>query len=269
LAERATVLSEALDPDRAITAGEIIRNSIVSVTTETEFVEIAFESADPITAQLGANSIATAYQNAVQERLEGEIAEATNNLDVSIGGITARIDRLQTEIEQIRAETQDRVTLDTQVAEIITELVNLRTEDPVEPDPVEPDPVEPDPVEPDLATQVERLTAELRARLLVGELESQQGPTAVLLAEQADAVDLLSDLYAQRSQIELEAGFVGNGVALYSPAGLGQPKGLSLVAAFVIGGAIGGFQILRRMFTGHDCLREMPPCLHLLRRSAF
>lgn len=225
LAERASEVAAVVDPQKPITPGQFVRNSVVSVTSETEFVEIEFESGDPAKAQLGADSIAIAYQDTVQERLEGEITEARGNLDNAIDGVLARVASLQEKIDDLRTNRTERAILDNQVSEIASELASLRGADlPAE----------------DKDVRVRQLAEELRARILIGELELQQGPVVVLLQQQADALELLSDLYSQRSQVELDAGLAGNGVELFSPAGPGQPKGISWLTSLIIGGALGG-----------------------------
>jgi Mrp family chromosome partitioning ATPase len=225
LAERASELSSAADPPREITPGDFIRDTTVSVTPETELVKIEFEAGDPITAQLGANSVALAYEGFVQDLLVGEVLETTDNLDSAIEGVSARIADLQNEIDGLQATSSDRAALDGQVADIVSELAALRHAGlPAE----------------EAAAIAQQLTSELEARRLLIELELQQGPVVMLLRQQTDAVELLSSLYSQRSQIALDASVAGNGVALYSPAAPGQPKGVSLLAASVIGAALGG-----------------------------
>lgn len=224
LAEQASVESKRLDPENPIEPSQFISNTVVSVTPDTEFVEIMFEATDATIAQQGANSVALAYQYTVQQRLEAEVRDAKDNLDEAIDTVLGRIAALQQEIDAIRADSRDRPALDSQVSEIVSELVALRRGN------LEAA---------DIEAKAQQLSEELRARQLIAELELQQGPTVPLVRQRTAAIELLNDIYAQQSQIELEAAFAGNGVVTYSPAGPGQPKGISIVASLAIGAALG------------------------------
>ncbi len=224
LAERASELAKTSDDPRVIDPGQFITNANVSVASETEFVAIEFEAGDAVTAQVGANSIALAYQEAVRGSLEEEFQNTAENLDGAIDGVLSQIDTLQAQIDELRSGNEDRAALDAQVSDIVSELARLRTSNPIPSD---------------FDVKVEQLTAELNVRLMVGELEAQQGPAAVLLRQQADAFVLLSELSAQRREIDIARGLSGDGVAFFSAAESGQPKGISRARALLFGGVLG------------------------------
>jgi Mrp family chromosome partitioning ATPase len=58
-----------------------------------------------------------------------------------------------------------------------------------------------------------------------------------------DALALLRELKSQRNRLQVDAELIGDGVALFSPAGRGKPQGVSLVStlaiAMILGGLIG------------------------------
>jgi len=67
-----------------------------------------------------------------------------------------------------------------------------------------------------------------------------QLPEAVRAQRQKDLLDLLSELRTRRTRVLVNAKLAGDGVGLYSPAGLGKPQGVSWVSALAIGIVLGG-----------------------------
>lgn len=225
LAGQASVLSRALGAPRIIGPGELLASAGVGLIAETEFVAITFRAEDPETARVGADAIALAYQDNVRTSLEEEVQKATNSLDSAIDTVIAEIDSLQGEIDAVRAGEEDRADVDAQLSAIISDLARLRG---------------PGPPPDDIGVQVNQLISELQARLVIGELDAQQGGAAVLLRRQEDALELLSELNLRRGDIAVEAGLAGDGVVQYTPAGPGRPTGISLFPAVTIAGVLGG-----------------------------
>ncbi len=224
LAAEASKLSQTLDAPRFIGPGELIADARIVLIPETEFITISFEADDPVTARVGADSLALAYQQAVRASLDEQAGDATRSIDTAIDAVVSQIDSLQAGIDAIRSD-DERGEIDAQVPGIVSDLVRLRETGPP------PDGID---------VRIEQLTSELRARLLVGELDAQQGTAAVLLRRQADALELLSQLNSRRGRIALQEGLAGDGVALYTPAGEGQPTGIALLPAVIVAGIVGG-----------------------------
>ncbi|MGH3065776.1 MAG: AAA family ATPase [Gaiellaceae bacterium] len=67
-----------------------------------------------------------------------------------------------------------------------------------------------------------------------------QLPAAVRARRQEELLDVLRELRTRRTRVQVNAKLAGDGVGLYSPAGLGKPQGVSRVSALAIGIVLGG-----------------------------
>ncbi len=239
VAERASALALTLEPPAEISASEFEANLALSSSVDTSFIEISFSADDPTTAQSGADAIGMSYQEVISAALAEDAQTAIARLDQAIDETVAEIGLIQAEVEAVRADNEDRVLLDDQLAEIVAELVELRNVAGGNPTGAN-----------DLATvgeidrvtaRAEQLSAELSARLLVSDVEARLPKTSVLLRQQQDAAALLSELTLQRSQIEVDSQLAGNGVAFFAPAGPGQRAGIASRSAVLVSVVLGGF----------------------------
>lgn len=231
VAEGASEVAAELDPPQSISTHAFLTDASFSFSDDTNFVTVSFSAAKPVTAQAGANALAESYQAIVAGRLDADSQTAIDELDEAIDEVVAKIASLQVEIEALGIDNGDAAQLDDELAAIVRELSEIRRVDAAE-------------APEDTKAIAERLAAELNARQLVADVESRLPATAFLLRQQEDALGLLSELTLRRSQVEVDARLAGNGVAVFSPAGLGKLQGVStrtaVVLSVVLGALIGG-----------------------------
>lgn len=237
VAERASEIVSIVDPDQSITTGEFLASSSFSFNQDTDFVTIRFRAGNPAAAMAGANAIGLAYQEVVERILASDAETAIGRLDDAIDSVVADIASLQHEIESMRTDNEERSKLDEQLGSIIAELVALR-ETPPQVTPVGDGNATITTTDA-ITAKANQLAAELQARELISAVESRLPATAFLTRQQEDALDLLGELNLRQSQLEVDAQLAGNGVALFSPAGNGKPKGVSVRTAVILSVTLG------------------------------
>jgi Mrp family chromosome partitioning ATPase/uncharacterized protein involved in exopolysaccharide biosynthesis len=236
VAELASELAAASDPPVDISVEDFLSNTSIASSGESNFITIIFGAPTAQQAQTGANAIGLAYAQIIQDALAEDAETAVAELDTAISDAVLEIEALQSQIEALRTDNDERVELDNQLAEIIAGLVDIRRESALLTSASAGD-VE---ARAELNVRLQQLTEELRGRLLVSEVEEQVPATAFLLRQQDDAAARLSELTLRRSQIEVESQLAGNGVAFLSPAGTGNPRGVPTSSTAVMMAALGG-----------------------------
>lgn len=240
VAQQASELVDAADPALDISVDDLLADTSVSASSDSNVIRITFVADSAAAAQAGAEAIGRSYEQVVQAVEAENAAIATAELDEAMSATVAEIGDLQRQIEELRADNAERVELDAQLDEIVAGLVDLRREsaDLLQQDPGEASPGQREQVA-DVLTRVQLLSEELRSRLLVSEVEEQVPGTALLLRQREDAATLLSELALRRSQIEVDARLAGDGVAFLAPAGTGSPRGISTGAAVTLMAVVG------------------------------
>lgn len=252
VAGRASQLAAGLDPVLVITVDDFLSNTTISSGQESNFITISFVASSASRAQKGADAIGLAYEQVIQEALAEDAETAVAELDQAIGVEVLEIEALQSQIEALQTDNDERVELDDQLAEIIAGLVDLRKESarlqeqgvevPANPEGTEEAPTEEElrrTAANDISARIQQLTEELRGRLLVSDVEAQVPATAFLLRQREDAVARLSELTLRRSQIGVDARLAGNGVAFLAPAGPGKSRGVPTSTTIVLMAAVG------------------------------
>ena len=250
--ERASQLAASGDPAFDISVEDFLANTTITSSQDSNFIRISFIASTAQKAQAGAGAIGLAYEAAIQEALAEDAERAVAELDKAIGTAVQEIEALQSQIEALRTDNDERVELDNQLAEIVGGLVELRKASAT----LDAEGVEVPPglggtvgaptaedlrraAEADILVRIQQLTEELSGRLLVSDVEAQVPATAFLLQQQADAAARLSELTLRSSQIEVDSRLAGNGVAFLAPAGPGVERGVPTSSAIVLMAAIG------------------------------
>lgn len=225
VAEQASQLAPSLEPGAEVSVDDLLANVSVTSDLRTDFLTIAFTAEDPTTAQVGANAIGRAYEQAVAARLAEDAANAVGRLNDAIDETVASIVDIQADLEATQASSVGRQLLEDQMSVIVAELADIRN----------------GAVTPlDIKAKADQLAAELQARLLLTEVEDSDPGVTLLHRRLEDALTLLSELTLRRSQLEVDAQLAGNGVALFSAAGPGLPTGGSLPQALAVSVVLGG-----------------------------
>ncbi len=247
VAESASGLAAEEDPPLEITVDDFLANTTISSSAESNFITISFVASSAARAQAGADAIGRSYEQVIQAALAEDAQTAVAELDTAIAAAVREIETLQGEIEALRTDNQERAQLDDQLAQLVTALVALREESQTLQDegidvPPGDDTTEEEALRTataDISVRISQLSEELRARLLVSDVEARVPATAFLLQQQEDAATRLSELTLRRSQIEVDARLAGNGVAFLAPAGPGRERGVPTSSTVVLLTAVG------------------------------
>ena len=237
---RASDLAAELDPPLEITVDDFLSNTKVTSNSDSNVITISFVAGSAAKAQAGAEAVGQSYEQVIEAALAEDAQRATAELDEAIASAVDEIGEVQGQIEALRSDNDERVELDTQLDEIVVDLVELRKESEIV---LAEDIAGVTPEQrlrvADVSARIQLLSEELRSRLLVSDGEAQVPATALLLRQREDAAALLSELTLRRSQIEVDARLAGNGVAFLAPSGTGRPRGISTSSAAVLMFAVG------------------------------
>lgn len=247
VAERASEIAAGLEPPVRIIPETFLDNINAASSSDSNVITITFGAESAREAQAGANVTGQAYEEVIRAALAQNAETAIGELDVAIDEAVAEVEALQSRIETVRADNDERSELDDQLAEIVAGLVEIRNESAqleAEDGGFSPEAGQNEAEIrrqqiADLKDRAEQLSAELSARLLVSDVEARLPATASLLRQQEDAVARLTELTLRRNQIEVDSQLAGNGVAFFAPAGLGTSRGIPASSTVVFLSAIG------------------------------
>ena len=230
VADRASELAPTLSPPKSIPATDFLDHTSITPNADSNFITATFSAQDPETAQAGANALVAAYQDVVTAAVSEDTQAATDLLDDAIDEASAEYAALQSQIEEVQAQSSDQAVLTTQFNDIVEELQEVRSR----------------PRSGDAAflqattARIDQLAAELRAWQLVSDTQVRNSPeTALLVRQRDDILTRLSDLSRQRAQVAVDSGLVGDGVVFFAPAGDGRQSGVSAVSITIISIAVG------------------------------
>jgi len=232
VAQTATEIAGALDPDASIEIEELIDHAEIGSTRSSNVIEVVYMDSEPARAISLANSIAEAYQEVRRTEALASFVRAIDELDESIASLDTEVATLQMEVEDLRYGDPARAELFNQYELSLQKLGELQgaLSDSTPEQDVD-----------SLRAELDDVSQQLQTLQLVLNLDVLRPELVALLNRQEEASSRRSELAARRAQLEVDAE-LASGVALYFPATATEPGGLSLALA-VVGGGVAGFFI--------------------------
>lgn len=227
VAERAA--ENAANAGQDLTASDISENLTVTVTEESDEIEVMFVADDPEAAVVGANSVARAYEETRLEAASQVFERAIEQLNVSIEELTQRLTVISDDIESALLSDPARVVLNEQYAAGLERLSELQTA---------------------VATatgdslivlrgQLDDVQQQLETLQSVITIEQNSPELAALLEEQAQLITRRGELRARRDGFQVDESLESSGVILFSPATTATEIGLSLVPTVMAAAVLG------------------------------
>jgi capsular polysaccharide biosynthesis protein len=90
IAQEASAIARESEHPITIDARALQRRTLVSASSESNFVSVSFQAGSPDAAATGANSIVRAYEDAISAEIEGSTDAALRQLDVAIANAEAK-----------------------------------------------------------------------------------------------------------------------------------------------------------------------------------
>lgn len=238
VAERAAEISVEEDPATGLTADDIWDGVDAVSDSATGFMDVYLLTDTADDAVLGVNSVVRAYEEVSLQVIRDEADSQLTGIDAALNLLSDDIDSVQADIEA--AQPAGRVELDSQLEEVLAELVDLQTrrQQAVAQGAS-------DTVLNDIRTELDDLYAELQTGDLYRRLESAQPELAQLLTTKSDLLDLERKLTGQRQLLQIEKELADTGVKLSSPAQRASAQGIGLIPLVVVlailGAVVGAF----------------------------
>jgi Mrp family chromosome partitioning ATPase len=224
VAERAATAEPALpDPEAVVDGLDVFWDG------ESDLIQARFTADDADSAVKSANAVINAYAEVVAERTSGSFAAATVQLEDSIAEVETQLTDLQQEIQlQIQGDPA-LTTLDRQLSEALTRLIELQGE-------------LPDASQsrlPVLREQLDDILQQIQTlQTLIG-LESQRPELALLLEEQRQTIFRKAELLRRMDELSVEARMESSGIALADPAIFAREVGADARRTTAVGLMIG------------------------------
>lgn len=252
VAARASAIATQADPSFSLTPIDFATQMTVSSDSKARLLAVAFRADTAAHAQVGANSLAQAYQDVRKLNAQSKANAQADKLDEAIQLTTADLSAISDRIESARLDGSD--TLDRQLAQALSELIDLRQrrQQSIEeerglaggdPDAIAADIDRITGQREAIRSDIDDLFRELQTAQLLESLEEQQPALAALLQTRTDLLDLRRDLTSRSNELRLEASLATSGIAFYSPAHSAVPRGLdpaqTLLIMAMLGAAIG------------------------------
>lgn len=256
VANTASGLVADIEPEVAITPEEFREGARIAARAETDLISVTFTAEDPIVAQVGANALVQAYERVRSDATSSSTTAALAQVDTARESIDNELIKLESEIAALRREDQARNNLDRQYQQAIAELgvqqeALMNAEDTEDPLVVEA-----------IRARLDDILQQLETMRVIETIEASDPDFAVLLREQTSLIERRAALAATRNQMLIDSQMESNGIALFSPAELGEPANFAgsarlLAIGLALGGLIGVglaymLALRNRVYTGRS-----------------
>jgi len=128
VSQLAIELAAKSDPPVVITSEELVENSFIGGTNDSDLVAVMFTSPDPVAAITGANALASAYQQLASLETTAATVAAIERLDAQVDTLDSRFDSLDAQVNEMLAADTVRAELRKQYEEALAEIAVLQVE---------------------------------------------------------------------------------------------------------------------------------------------
>src|SRR3990172_5582192 len=128
VSQLAIELAATSDPPVVITSEELVENSFIGGTNDSDLVAVMFTSPDPVAAITGANALASAYQQLASLETTAATVAAIERLDAQVDTLDSRFDSLDAQVNEMLAADTVRAELRKQYEEALAEIAVLQVE---------------------------------------------------------------------------------------------------------------------------------------------
>lgn len=238
VASTASDLIGTIALDVTVSAEEFKLGTRISARAETDLIEVTFTAKDPLVAQAGANALVSAYEDVTRGAITSSATAALVQVDSAQASIDDDLATLEAKISDLRGTAQARSDLDRQFDDALAELVAQQAAltalegrgDPENAIAIEA-----------IRARLDDLRQQLDTMRVIKTIEASDPDLAVLLGERTSLIERRAALAATRNQILIDNQMQSNGIALFSPAELGEPANFAgLARLLAIGLALGG-----------------------------
>lgn len=211
--------------------GDIGSMSSVEGNDDSSLIVIRVSSNDKETSTIVANAMVTAYEDIKELTAQESAAAALNELDSTLVAVDGDLASLQQRINDVRSESDARVTLDDQFSQAIDRIVQLQSElataSPIRAE--------------EIRTELDTLNLQVRTYQDIQVAESSGPELSALIQELESTIQRRATLQQRRDQIAVDSQLAGRGIALASEARLPSGDGRETIRAGIIGGVVGTF----------------------------
>jgi Mrp family chromosome partitioning ATPase len=211
----------------SLSAGSILRSADIANVRATDVITIRFAAGEERTAAVVVSSVLEAYQDVRDQQRRREA-------DLVLGRLDSAEEVLRRQLRQVQADiaaTKTRRGFDGKIDAVLDQLAEQADEIATEADADR---------RAELLAEQDEYERQLAALRLGSELEAERADLAALIRSQDDILDRLSDLANRKSEVEIEAGGAGSGIAFVSSPAVtesnaGAGKVFTLVAGLFLG----------------------------------